>query len=97
MNINYSHTCEARGGAFVAEPLPSCTADPDLHGWRKVSVLLPECRCGSRRNLCYGIYDTHEQAEDAAHTLAARGIATRITTQPLDNARWAYPSPAFPV
>lgn len=85
LNINYTHVCEARNNEFVNEPLPSCSADPDLHGWRRVYLVRPECTCGPNRMRGYSVWDKEEDAHEAAREYAMSGHPSRISEQLLGN------------
>lgn len=96
LNINYGHVCEAQGDALVWTPLPSCTADPDQHGWREVFIVRPECTCGPNRNAYYAIADSLEEAEETARKVAAAGHAVQVNSSLLGNAASYRRSPALP-
>ena len=96
LNINYSHVCEDRDGAFVAESQSECTASATKHGWIDVFVVRPECTCGPKRRMTYGVFATEDEADEFARGLASRGHATKTERSLLGNATSFYAAPTPP-
>jgi hypothetical protein len=94
LNINYSHVCEAQEGRFIPAPLPSCQADPDQHGWRKVFAVRPASRT-PRGELWY-VCDSAEEAELVAAACDAAGHPARVTSELVGNLSF-YGPPTEPL
>jgi hypothetical protein len=98
LNINYAHECA--DGEVVWEPMPSCEADPERHGWKPAFVVVPAVpgsvgdrapRRGPDGELAhFGCFDSEEAAAIRAESVTSAGVACRTARMPIGNADEFY-------